>query len=312
MFGKKILSLDIGNKNIKILQSNITNKSFILENAITIDTPKNSIDDGNIMNSEYLSSYIKENLDKEAIKAKYGIITLDYSNIISREIILPLAKKDEIEEMVKYEIEQFLPIIMSDYVLDYRKREEFTDKDNSKKIRLLVVAIPKKTVKGYMELLETLDLQPLALDLNSNAISKLILKGIKLNGKSIDKKDTISFLDIGYKNTNINIILNGVNMFNRVITTGTSDLSFDTMDEYLRDIEKIFTYYKNLNRDNKIEKIYLYGGGAKFKEIDRQIESYFNIPVEKLKNISPLKTSKAMKDTNEINYFNNIGSIIRL
>lgn len=312
MFGKKILSLDIGNKNIKILQSNITNKSFTLENAITIDTPKNSIDDGNIMNSEYLSSYIKENLHKEGIKAKYGIITLDYSNIISREIILPFAKKDELEEMVKYEIEQFLPITMSDYVLDYRKREVFEDKDNTKKIRLLVVAIPKKTVKGYMDLLKTLDLQPLALDLNSNAISKLISKGIKLNGKYIDKKDTISLLDIGYKNTNINLISNGMNMFNRIITTGTSDLSEDNVSGYLRSIEKIFTYYKNLNRENKIEKIYLYGGGAGLKDIDKQIETYFNIPVEKLKNISPLKTSKAMKDTNEINYFNNIGSIIRL
>ncbi|MGO1713397.1 MAG: type IV pilus biogenesis protein PilM [Senegalia sp. (in: firmicutes)] len=312
MFGKKVLSLDIGNKNIKILQSNITNKIFTLEKAITIETPKNSIDDGNIMNSEYLSSYIKENLDKEGIKAKYGIITLDYSNIISREIILPSAKKDEIEEMVKYEIEEFLPITMSDYVLDYRKREEFIDKDNSKKLRLLVVAIPKKIVKGYMELLNTLELEPLALDLNSNAISKLVLKGIKLNGKAIEKKNTVTFLDIGHKNTNISFISDGINMFNRVINTGTSDLSEDITDQYLRSIEKIFTYYNNLNRDEKIEKIYLYGGGAKFKEIDRYIESYFNISVEILKDISPLKTSKMMKDTNEVNYLNNIGCIIRL
>ncbi|WP_130807160.1 type IV pilus biogenesis protein PilM [Senegalia massiliensis] len=311
MFDKKILSLDIGNKNIKILQSKITNKSFILENAITIKTPKNSINDGNIMNANYLSSYIKENLDKEKMKGKYGIITLDYSNIISREIILPFVKKDDIEEMVKYEIEEFLPITLNDYVLDYRKREEFIDNYNIKKIKLLVVAIPKKTVKGYMELLEELDLNPMALDLNSNAISKLINKEIKINGTTLNK-NTVSFLDIGYKNTNINLISNGVNIFNRVMTTGTNDLPDNTISEYLEGIERLFTYYKNLNRSNKIEKIYLYGGGSKLKDIDKHIESYFNIPTEKLKEIDPLKVSKSMKSINIVDYFNNIGSTIRL
>ncbi|MBS4540010.1 type IV pilus assembly protein PilM [Clostridium sp. D2Q-11] len=349
MFSKKIISLDIGNENIKMLEVKQLNKNITLENAITINTPKNSIDDGNIMNIHTLSSYIKENLDKHGFKGSKGVITLDYPNVISREIMLPFAKEDELEEMVRYEIEQFLPIMLDDYVIDYRKREEF-EEDSVKKLRLLVVAIPKKIVEGYMELLEVLDLDPYALDLNSNAVSKLIHKKSRINTKIINENDTLAFIDIGYKNININIISNYTSVFNRVIERGSRDIdiglanafnlelseakskkedfdlyednmnSYDIihtlitagLDEWISDIEKIFTYYRNINRGNKIDGIYIYGGGSRLKGLDKYLEEKLNIQTWQLKDIYPLRLGKKMKAIDTMEYLNNIGSIIRL
>jgi len=322
MFSKKIISLEIGNENIKMLEVKQINT---------------------------LSSYIKENVDKHGFKGGKGVITLDYPSVISREIILPFAKEEELEEMVRYEIEQFLPIMLDDYVIDYRKREEF-EEGSIKKLRLLVVSIPKKIVEGYMELLEMLDLDPYALDLNSNAVSKLINKKSKINTKGINENDTLAFIDIGYKNININIISNYTSVFNRVIERGSRDIdiglanafnlelseakskkedfdlyednmnSYDiihtlitaSLDEWISEIEKIFTYYRNINRGNKIDGIYIYGGGSRLKGLDKYLEEKFNIKTWQLKDISPLRLGKKMKTIDTMEYLNNIGSIIRL
>lgn len=349
MFCKRIISLDIGNENIKIVEGKQFNNNTTIEDAITIDTPKNSIDDGNIMNIHSLSSYIKEGLNKHGFKGKKGIVTLDYPNVISREIILPFAKEEELNEMVRYEVEQYLPIMLSDYVIDYRKREEF-EEDNIKKLRLIVVAMPKKIVEGYMELLEVLNLDPYALDLNSNAISKLINKKTKINTKDIKENDTLVFLDIGYKNININIISNYISEFNRVIDKGSRDIdiglanafnlelseakskkeefdlyennmnSYDIIhtlisagiDEWVSEIEKNLSYYRNINRGNKIDYIYIYGGGSRLKGLDKYLEVKLSIPTYKLKDVSPLKLGKKMKSMDPIQYVNNFGSLIRL
>ncbi|MBS4536187.1 type IV pilus assembly protein PilM [Clostridium sp. D2Q-14] len=348
MVNKKIISLDIGNEKIKIVKGRNCKNNIFIENAISIDTPKNSIIDGNIINIDLLSSYMKENLYKNDLKGNRGIITLDYSSIITREINLPYVKEEELKRMIKYEIEQLIPINIDDYVIDYKKREEFIE-NNIKKLRLLVIVMSKKAIKDYIKLLKNIKLKSYSLDLNSNAISKLISRNLRINGKEVKSNETIVFLDIGYRNININIISNYISDFNRIIECGSRDIDtkianyfniklseaklikeefdfeknntnsfngvsniiIDILDDWISQIDRIFSYYKKLSITNRIDEIYVYGGGSKLKDLDKYFKNEFNIKTYILKDISPLKKGKKVKNIDLTKYLNNIGAMIR-
>ena len=49
MFNSKILSLDIGSKNTKIVLGTQSKKNVIIEKAITMPTPLGAYNDGNIL-----------------------------------------------------------------------------------------------------------------------------------------------------------------------------------------------------------------------------------------------------------------------
>jgi len=61
----------------------------------------------------------------------------------------------------------------------------------------------------------------------------------------------------------------------------TSQFFEDCTDE----IDKVFKYHTSRSADNKIDQIYLYGGGAQFKEIAQYFKERFDIPTEVLNTV---------------------------
>lgn len=350
MFNKKIISFDIGNENIKLLEGKQIGSNILIENYGLVKTPENSIKDGNIIDMNTLVNVVNGFLDKSKFKGKKAIITLDYPTIISREIILPLAKEEDLDEMVNYEIDEYLPINLDDYIIDYKTREKFDD-DGTTKLKLLVAAMPKKIVEGMFRLLEEVDLHPLALDISSNSLSKLLSKRLNINNERIDYNGTIAFIDIGYNTLNLSIIDEGKSKFNRIISLGSKDINVaiansfnltlseakekkedfdlnsnenldsyslmkdiiqDVLNQWIKEIEKIFKYYTSRKRGNKVDRIYLFGGGSKLIGIEQYFSDTLGIETIRIKKVNCVKYGKKIEGLDESFYLNNIGSIIRL
>lgn len=66
--------------------------------------------------TEKLQQDIHSLLTAEKIKVKRAICTIESSSIITREIILPHAKPKELKNLVQFEIQQYLPIMMEEYL----------------------------------------------------------------------------------------------------------------------------------------------------------------------------------------------------
>lgn len=58
------------------------------------------------------------------------------------------------------------------------------------------------------------------------------------------------------------------------------------INECADEIEKVFKYYTSRNTDNKIDQIYLFGGGAQFKEIAPFFNERFDINTEVISNFN--------------------------
>ncbi|NFR86569.1 MULTISPECIES: pilus assembly protein PilM [unclassified Clostridium] len=345
---RNVVAFDIGSTNIKIAEGTYCKGILSIENLIDIPTPAEAIIDGNIEKKELLVSILQKALNENGINAKEGICTNNSSLIINREILIPDVKEEELDTVVRYEIQQYLPINLDDYVLQMTKiGEEFSDE--GKKLEIRAIAYPEKMAKGYYDLLMALNLKPFALDVNYNALNKLLNHIEVINNHKLNIEESLVFIDMGATSLDVNIYNNGVLKFTRIIKAGgkyldeilyenmnipieetekfksqdidlkEEELEFqnqiiiDTLDEWVDKIEKIIQFYKSKNFDDDINKIFIYGRTSRIKNLEQYITSKIGIETIKIRNIPEIiNDSNIEVDENIDNFINVVGSLIRL
>jgi type IV pilus assembly protein PilM len=343
---KNYLSIDFGAQNIKMAVGSLNNNSFLIQKLDSISTPQDSYMDGKILDHEKLTKALRSLIAKFTLKSRDAAITLNSSNIITREIILPITNNKEMDSMILYEITQQLPIEMDQYVVEYRIVEEFLE-DDIKKNRIFVAAVPKIIVESFFSLTKSLNLNPVAMNIHTNALSRLINEKVLINDNANIANDSIAILDFGYKSINISILSKGKLAFGRTINHGSKDLDvaivsdfkvnleeaekikqrFNLMDakddsngeyqaasrvisKWIQDIQRVLQFYES--RGNaKISRLYIYGGASGLKGLPQYIKASINLPVELIHEISSIK----LQSTSEAavidirNYLNAIGAI---
>lgn len=307
---KKFISLDIGSQSIKIIVGKYQKNKVYIDRAIMVDTPLHTVEDGNIVDKLRLSSELKNTLGINSIKTKEVNCTTNSTSIINREIIIPKAEDSELETMVKFEIQQYLPIIMEDYIIQYKVLETIKDENSEnliEKLRVLVVVYPKHMAEGYLDMLKDADLKPNVLDVNFNAINKLFTNCVEINEEKytanettasiqisghnitpVNKEfinDTIAVIDMGAENLSVNIFSNGQMDFSRMTTSGGSLIDKHIAREYdikLEEAEKRKKHHCDLSDENNSQKLEELNNIIKedvnswMEEINRIIQFYRN------------------------------------
>ncbi len=342
---RKVLSMDIGAHKIKIVEGSNTKNGIQINNFLSIETPEGSLRDGIILDKDLMHYVISEELRNKKIKTKDVYLTINSSKIVTREIVIPKVEYDEIDKILKYQIEDYLPINVDDYIIQF-KIIEGINADDIEKLRILVIAIQKNIIDDYYELVRNLNLNPIVLDYQPNSISKLLKYNSVVNNTFPLQNLTIASIDIGYDSTKISIIKNGNVLVTKIVEIAgkyidESILNLNCNDENLGEIknkiinishsydnksndenilsilksavliiaekiEAVFRYYLNRKTDNKINMIILSGGISNINGLDNLFGNIFNIPTININSLDSVWFKGSL-----INYANAIGSIIR-
>jgi len=351
MFNKNVISIDIGSSTIKLVLGSYKGNKIEILHMASLTTPLNSVNDGQVIDLNKIKNVINEGLSSVKAKCKKVIFTLDSTAIITREVSLPYAKDEELERILAFEVEQYFPTNLDEYVIQSKKLEDF-EEDGVKKSKILVAALPKLIVKTYLELANALGLEPIALDVHFNGIAKIFENNLNINNSSLNRDETIVIIDLGYDNINVHIIDKNILQFNRLLTVGGKEIDLNiannfnfslveaekvkleqstfedenasslyiaieevisgSIDNWLEEIQRIFKFYTSRSPENKVDKIYLYGGHANLKNISKQFELFFDIPTERIDNISAIHIKNSdIKDTSMTTFLNAISAVIR-
>ena len=330
---KLLLAIDLGNNSVKLVEGRLDKGSININKLKKIKIKEDIIGDGNIINKIELEIILRNAIVDNDIKAKDVVITTNSSSIINRDILIPVVKEEELDTVVKYEIQQYLPINLDDYVVQFLVLDKVKDKD-IEKLKVNVTAFPQRISLSYYNLINSLELNPYALDVNYNSITKFsnYMEDIKLNLE----KSTAAFVDMGATTINVSILKNGKLDFTRLIKIGGDNIDYalvqnsnmsikateditkedlsnpfikEILDELVLELERIFQFYKNKSQ-NSIDKIYIYGGVSYVEGLDKYLQEKLFIKVNKLVEFKNIKTKQ---NSEEISlYLNAIGSIIRL
>lgn len=347
----KFISIDIGGSFIKVVEGKRKKDKLLVTNAAKIESSVDYIKNGDLFSLPNIVNLLKSNFSQRGISAKDLVFVMGGNQLISREVSVVYNKdisEKEFRMLIAHELEQYLPINMDEYDIQYKEIEKY-DLNGQPRIKVLVVACPKSIVKTFLKVAEDIGekKKPYALDISNNAIAKVYSHVTKINGEAVDKKESAMFIDMGSSSFNVSILNKGTLEFMRSIQGGgaeidraialrvgihvkeAEDLKIEKCDlkefleddvnrcarevvaEWVDEVERIANFYSNKTK-KRITKIYIYGGAAKLNGLEEYMTGRININTVKIKEVNNLEISKSAVINNIDQYLNAIGTLIRL
>ncbi|HJX46159.1 MAG TPA: type IV pilus assembly protein PilM [Patescibacteria group bacterium] len=241
------VGIDIGSKSIKIVELEKQGSSWAIRGSGIVGysgTPAEHIKDEKEMES--LGQVIK-NLHKEArISDKVVSIALPEPQVFTRTIKFPLLTDQEIASAVKWEAEQYIPIPLSEAIVEHQiiERKETT---TPPEVVVLLVAVPQTLVEKYLKILQFAGLSVNSVETEMTSLVRCLAP----------EGQTVLLVDFGAGSTDIAIAKNANLVFSRSIPTAgdafTRAVAQNLGIEYARAEEYKKTYGLTANLEGKIK-----------------------------------------------------------
>lgn len=172
---KPLFGLDIGFNTVKVMQLEpLKGGSYKVIGYGYGPFPEAAIKDGVIQDYESVAKNINDLFNLKLvgqITTKRVAVSVPAARSFNRPMTLPIAAAKDLEEAVRLEAEQYIPVPLDELYTDYVINSK-TDKD----INLLAVATPKKLVDSYMTLMDVLGLEPVTMETTIEAALRIFLK----------------------------------------------------------------------------------------------------------------------------------------
>ncbi|MFA6016528.1 MAG: pilus assembly protein PilM [Patescibacteria group bacterium] len=181
----KYFSLDIDEKFTKVVDSKKVGESLEITALGKIETPDFFYSSNLEKSIETEVGLIKKLVESLKITKKNVNIIIPDSLTYSQIISMPLLNEKELITAIKYQADQFIPMPIEETNIDI---EVINEDQVNKKVLLLIVAAPKKTIEKVQTTLELAGLNPESVEneLSANGrfisnFSKNIINQYKIN-----------------------------------------------------------------------------------------------------------------------------------
>jgi len=198
-------------------------------------------------------------------------------------------------------------------IVDY----EVTNQESGFSNVMLAIA-HRNVISQHLNTLEQINITTSRIDINSQAALRTYLYFLDKTPekKHLDpsgKTGAAALVDIDYSHTNIQIIDGDNLLFTRGITLGIVHLllkekkfqkdsaNINWQSELMDELRRSLTVFSREHSDFFIEKIVLTGGINNFDNIERNISSRFQVPVEKFDIGSKIEGFDRFKEKQQIN-----------
>jgi type IV pilus assembly protein PilM len=202
-----MVGIDIGSRTIKIVELEKEGNAFSLKSSGIVGYSGTTLDkmtDEKEMGA--LAQIIKKLFAEARASSKDVAISLPEPLVFTRTIKFPLLTDSEIASAVKWESEQYIPIPVSEAVIQHTILSR-NEKASPPEVLVLLVAAPKTVVEKYVKVVQLAGLNPIAVETELIAITRSLAPPDK----------TVLLVDLGATSTNIAISKSGLLSFSRSV-----------------------------------------------------------------------------------------------
>ena len=213
-FGSKsVVGLDIGSSSVKAVELSRRGRSkeFELTHLGVAPMPAEAIVQGAFLNSSAIVEAIREAIEKAKIRTKNVAAAVSGHSVIVKKVSLPAMTRDELDEQIRWEAEQYIPFDVNEVNLDF---QILNGGGGEGQMEVLLVAAKKDLVDDYVQVIREAGLVPAAIDVAAFAVENAFEANY-----DVRPDEVVALVNIGAQVVNINIISNGAPAFTRDITT---------------------------------------------------------------------------------------------
>lgn len=287
---KPVFGLDIGLESLKVMQLTPgQDKKCRVDGYGVANFDASAITDGVITNPETVAKAIHALFEKNLIgeiTTRRVNIAVPASRSFTRTMTLPRLNKSDLTAAVRLEAEQYIPVPVDDLYLDFTAIHTL-----DKEVELLVVAIPKKLVNSYVDVMHILGLEPVSIETTISAGSRLFLQAEQSDVPTV-------LMDLGSRSADVTIYDGGLIVTGTVPSGGESftkaiaealnvspqeahiiktkyglgvskkqkeitEALKPILEQMIKEIRRMIRYYEERSgKENKINQIVTMGGAA--------------------------------------------------
>jgi len=277
------------------------------------------IQEGEIKDEEALAKIIREVISKvkgEKLKTKYVIASLPEEKAFLQVIQMPKMTGEELKKAVRFEAENYIPLPVEETYLDFQIVQPFYN--HLDHLDVLIAALPKKTIDPYVVSIKKAGFIPKVLEIESQSISRALVKNevspfsillidigisrtsfIIFSGHSLRFTSSIpitsqKLTEAISKSLGVDLaeaeklkVKYGIQADRRNIGKEISEALIPALTDLIEQVKTHLRYYQTHTfhehlppGGERVEKIFLCGGGANLKGLDDFLSSELKIPVE--------------------------------
>lgn len=203
------VGIDIGSKSIKIVELVRDGKGWRLKSSGVVGyrgiAPEYAKDEKDLA---VISEALKKLYKEAKINSKDVNISLPEHSVYTRRIKFPPLTDSEIASAVKWEAEQYIPIPLSESILQHQVIERH-DNTSPPYVSVLLVAVLREIAERYAKVIEMAKLNLLAVETELMSASRSLAT----------EEFPVMIVDLGAKSTDIAISKNGQLYFTRSLQT---------------------------------------------------------------------------------------------
>lgn len=307
--GKNLLGLDIGASSVKACLLKEGKRGWTLQTFDMVELPDEAIVEGAVMNSGVIVDAIRELVSRNRIKQKQCALAVAGYSVIIKKITLPLMTREELDESIQWEAEQYIPFDISDVYLDV---EMLSSRAVQGQMDVLLVAAKKETVNDYVNVAREAGLEPVVMDVQACDLQNMF----EVN-YGASSGESVVLIDVGAAVTNINVLTDGVTAFTRDIAMAGNlfteeiqkqlNITYEEAETYKRggadqtdtvvpqevdrvvqqvaeaiagEVQRSLDFFAATSAESLFSKVYLSGGSARLPALGRTISRTCGVPVE--------------------------------
>jgi type IV pilus assembly protein PilM len=314
MSSKSVIGLDVGSCSVKAVELSAKGKgnNFELSHLGVAQVAPEAIVQGAFLNSGAITDAIREAVDSAKIRGKNVAAAVSGHSVIVKKVSLPMMTREELDEQIRWEAEQYIPFDVNEVNLDFQILDSVEDDGN---MEVLLVAAKKDLIDDYVQVISEAGLTPVAIDVASFAVENAFEANYDL-----DTNDTVALVNVGAQVVNINIISKGVPCFTRDITTAGNQyteeiqkalsISFEEAERIklggngsdghdvvpqeveqamqsvtetvIGEISRSLDFFAATSAESGIQKVYLAGGAARVSGLPAAFQERTGLNVELL------------------------------
>ncbi|MBN1263271.1 MAG: type IV pilus assembly protein PilM [Candidatus Pacebacteria bacterium] len=301
--------LDIGSHNLKLVQLKKQKDKFKVVALGLAPTPK-SLESEAESDLVGVAEGIKRLITATKVSCQYVVSALPEDKVFTRVVEFPQMKEKELESALKWEAEQYVPIPLSEAVIDYQIITE-TGKSKtgqtSDKLEAFLVAAPKSLVNKYVRVMNLAGLKLVSLETEMVSLSRSLV---------MPSSVPTMIIDLGARATDIALVVNEQIVLTRSLSNagetitralvnalglkanqaeeykkayGVDESKLEgkirqavgpVLDVVISEIEKTITFYKTRSKPLPVERVMLTGGTAHLPQIVHLFAERLGIEVE--------------------------------
>ncbi|MDP9072413.1 MAG: type IV pilus assembly protein PilM [Actinomycetota bacterium] len=331
----RLVALDLGSFAVRAAELSVNGGEPVLQRFAQVGLPPGAMRDGEVADPPAVSAAVRRLWSEGGFRAKRVVVGIGNERVIVRQAEFPTMSEDDLRAALRFEGQELIPIPIDEAILDFQILEEVVGTEGDPRMRVLLAAAERETVRSHLAAVEGAGLRASAVDVIPFALVRILTTGSYAPAFDADGSAE-AIVCVGGGVTNVVVHSGGIPQLVRVIpfagdditesiaeqldvdldraedlkrradpasvfpsVTGAARVVDDRSDSLVEEIRGSLEYYLGQAQSAPIGRILLTGGASRTVGLVEKLRGHFGERVECAHPLADLRVARSTSLTED-------------